>query len=55
MARLCKICINPKLLEIDDALVNGVPVSVVAKKHGFSYSELYCHKKYHLTLKKEMK
>jgi len=48
MVRVCKTCEHPDVVEINDLLLKGVPIRVVAQKFNLPYHSVQRHKKNHL-------
>jgi hypothetical protein len=49
MAQKCKVCIHPRLKEINMQLIEGViPASTIAKEHGLPNASMHYHKVHHL-------
>jgi len=45
----CKICSNPKRLQIDREIVSGGNLSSIAKKYSIPYNSLYNHAQSHIS------
>lgn len=54
MPRVCRVCSDPRLEEIDGALAGGQSVPKVAAEFGLPESNCYRHRKDHLTLSRSI-
>jgi hypothetical protein len=50
MARVCRVCTDPRLEAIDAALASGQSVPKVGAEFGLPQSNIYRHRKDHMTL-----
>ena len=46
--RQCQVCAHPKRVEVELALVRGVPVRAIAQKIGVNFHAVYRHKRKHM-------
>jgi len=47
MGRKCKVCQHPRLLEINDDLLRGVPLIEISRRYNVPYESLKRHRKNH--------